>query len=284
MNLLIQFKNVSYEYGASTPFAFDALKDVTVGFEKGLITAIIGPTGSGKSTLVQHLNGLNRPTAGRVEVLDHVLVPEEKTKKLKALRAQVGLVFQFPEMQLFEVDVFTDVAFGPKNFGFSEEEIKVNVERALNLVGIDKSLWEKSPLDLSGGQKRRVAIAGVIASNPEVLVLDEPTAGLDPQGAKEMMDLFVRLNKEHGVTIVMVTHDMDHVLQYADKLLVMDQGTVFYDGDMKPYFLDISNLEKQGFVPPKVLQLKEMLKEKGFDTGDSVDLQEISKLVKAGVK
>lgn len=282
MNLLIQFKNVSYEYAASTPFAFDALKNVNVGFEKGKITAIIGPTGSGKSTLVQHLNGLNRPTVGRVEVLDHVLVAEEKTKKLKSLRAQVGVVFQFPEMQLFEVDVFTDVAFGPKNFGFSDDLIKSSVENALGLVGIDNDLWEKSPLDLSGGQKRRVAIAGVIASNPEVLVLDEPTAGLDPQGAKEMMALFVRLNQEHGKTIIMVTHDMDHVLQYADNLVVMSEGTVAYEGPMKPYFLDISNLENQGFVAPKILQLKRMLAHKGIDTQDSVDLDEIAAMIKAG--
>lgn len=284
MNLLIQFKNVSYEYGASTPFAFDALKDVNVGFEKGKITAVIGPTGSGKSTLIQHLNGLNRPTSGRVEVLDHVLVPDIKTKQLKALRAQVGLVFQFPEMQLFEVDVFTDVAFGPKNFGFNAEEIQSSVENALHLVGIAPDLWEKSPLDLSGGQKRRVAIAGVIASNPEVLVLDEPTAGLDPQGAKDMMALFVKLNKDHDKTIVMVTHDMDHVLQYADNLVVMDQGSVAYEGPMKPYFLEISNLEEQGFVAPKVLQLKRMLKERGIDTQDSIDLETITSLAKAGRK
>ena len=284
MNLLIEFKDVSFEYAVSTPFAYDALKHVNVGFEKGKITAIIGPTGSGKSTLVQHLNGLNRPTAGRVEILDHVLIPEEKTKKLKALRAQVGLVFQFPEMQLFEIDVFTDVAFGPKNFGFDDAKIKTSVEEALNLVGIDSSLWDKSPLDLSGGQKRRVAIAGVIASNPEVLVLDEPTAGLDPQGSKEMMDLFVKLNKEMGKTIIMVTHDMDHVLNYADDLLVMDQGSVHYSGPMKPYFLNLKNLTDQGFVPPKILQLKAMLQERGIETGESVDLDEIARLAKEGVR
>lgn len=282
MNLLIQFKNVSYEYAPSTPFAFDALNDVNVGFEKGKITAIIGPTGSGKSTLVQHLNGLNRPTSGSVHIIDHVLIPEEKTKRLKSLRAQVGLVFQFPEMQLFEVDVFTDVAFGPKNFGFSEDEIKSSVENALHLVGIEQSLWDKSPLDLSGGQKRRVAIAGVIASNPEVLVLDEPTAGLDPQGAAEMMALFVKLNKELGKTIIMVTHDMDHVLNYADDLLVMDQGKVHYTGPMMPYFLNIHNLTEKGFVPPKVLQLKEMLKQKNIDTGDYVDLKTISEIASKG--
>lgn len=284
MNLLIEFKDVSYEYAASTPFAFDALRNVNVGIEEGKITAIIGPTGSGKSTLVQHLNGLNRPTGGSVHILDHVLLPEEKTKKLKSLRAQVGLVFQFPEMQLFEVDVFTDVAFGPKNFGFSEEETKASVENALELVGIDSSLWEKSPLDLSGGQKRRVAIAGVIASNPSVLVLDEPTAGLDPQGAAEMMALFVKLNKELGKTIVMVTHDMDHVLNYADDLIVMDQGNVHYSGPMKPYFLETKNLSDQGFVAPKVLQLKAMLKERGIDTGESVSLDEIALMAKAGVE
>ena len=166
----IEFKNVSFQYGANSPFSFDALKDVSVSFEPGKITAVIGSTGSGKSTLVQHLNGLNKPTEGEVVIFDHKLIADEKPKGLKALRSRVGLVFQFPEMQLFEETVFKDVSFGPSNFGFTEEESLKSVKQALTLVGIDESLWERSPLDLSGGQKRRVAIAGVIASNPEVLV------------------------------------------------------------------------------------------------------------------
>lgn len=276
----ITFKNVSYEYAAKTPFAFDALKDINVSFKMGKITAVIGATGSGKSTLVQHLNALNLPTAGEVQIFEHTIVPSVKPKGLKSLRSKVGLVFQFPEMQLFEEDVFTDVAFGPKNFGFSQELIQTSVKEALQLVGIDESLWDRSPLDLSGGQKRRVAIAGVIASNPDVLVLDEPTAGLDPQGAKEMMALFVKLNKELGKTIIMVTHDMDHVLNYADELLVLEKGSVSYEGAMRPYFNNFSNLVSLGFVTPKILLLKERLKSKGLDTHEELDLDKIALMIK----
>lgn len=279
----IEIKNLSFEYSVNTPFHFDALKDISVNIKKGKITAIIGATGSGKSTLVQHLNGLNQPTSGSLVIFDHVIKAGEKAKNLKALRAKVGLVFQFPEMQLFEETVFVDVSFGPKNFGFSEEKIKQSVETALNLVGIDESLWERSPLDLSGGQKRRVAIAGVIASNPEVLVLDEPTAGLDPQGSREMMALFVRLNKELGKTIIMVTHDMDHVLNYADDLLVLDKGTVHYSGSMNQFFSDLSNLEALGFVSPKILQLKKSLHDCDLSTSDSLDLDELAKSVTGGL-
>lgn len=279
----IEFKNVSFQYGANSPFSFDALKDVSVEFEIGAITAVVGSTGSGKSTLVQHLNGLNKPTSGEVVIFDHKLIADEKPKNLKALRSKVGLVFQFPEMQLFEETIFKDVSFGPLNFGFSQEAIKTSVESALQLVGIDKSIWEKSPLDLSGGQKRRVAIAGVIASNPEVLVLDEPTAGLDPQGSKDMMALFVNLNKEHKKTIIMVTHDMDHVLNYADNVVVMNKGECTYQGDVKSFFEDKSQLKELGFVVPKVLQLRHLLEEKGFNLSDTLDLNQIAKDIKAGV-
>lgn len=276
----IKFEKVSFQYGANSPFKFDALKDVSVAIEPEKITAVIGSTGSGKSTLVQHLNGLNRPSAGTVTVFDHQLIANEKAKNLKALRAKVGLVFQFPEMQLFEETVFKDVCFGPINFGFSEAETKASVEKALELVGIDASLWERSPLDLSGGQKRRVAIAGVIASNPEVLVLDEPTAGLDPQGSKDMMALFTRLNKEHKKTIVMVTHDMDHVLNYADNVIVMNEGTLFYEGRAKDFFADKSMMQQLGFVTPKILQLKAYLELKGMTLSDSLDLDVIAKEIK----
>lgn len=279
----IEFKNVSFQYGANSPFSFDALKNVNVEFEMGKITAVIGSTGSGKSTLVQHLNGLNKPSTGEVKIFDHVLIANEKPKKLKSLRSKVGLVFQFPEMQLFEETIFKDVSFGPVNFGFSEAEVKNSVESALHLVGIDKSLWERSPLDLSGGQKRRVAIAGVIASNPEVLVLDEPTAGLDPQGSKDMMALFVRLNKEHNKTIIMVTHDMDQVLNYADNVLVMSKGECIYQGDVKSFFADKTLLGQLGFVIPKILQLRHLLEQKGFVIGDTLDLNQIAKEIKAGI-
>lgn len=278
----IEFKNVSFQYGANSPFSFDALKDVSVSFEPGKITAVIGSTGSGKSTLVQHLNGLNKPTEGEVVIFDHKLIANEKPKGLKALRSKVGLVFQFPEMQLFEETVFKDVSFGPSNFGFTEEESLKSVKQALTLVGIDESLWERSPLDLSGGQKRRVAIAGVIASNPEVLVLDEPTAGLDPQGSKDMMSLFLGLNQEHNKTIIMVTHDMDHVLNYADNVVVMDKGSCIYQGPAKDFFSDKELLNSLGFVLPRILQLKHLLEEKGYTLSESLDLDVLAQEIKRG--
>ncbi len=278
----IEFKNVSFQYGANSPFSFDALKDVSVSFEPGKITAVIGSTGSGKSTLVQHLNGLNKPTEGEVVIFDHKLIANEKPKGLKALRSKVGLVFQFPEMQLFEETVFKDVSFGPSNFGFTEEESLKSVKQALTLVGIDESLWERSPLDLSGGQKRRVAIAGVIASNPEVLVLDEPTAGLDPQGSKDMMALFLGLNQEHNKTIIMVTHDMDHVLNYADNVVVMDKGSCIYQGPAKDFFSDKELLNSLGFVLPRILQLKHLLEEKGYTLSESLDLDVLAQEIKRG--
>lgn len=278
----IEFKNVSFQYGANSPFSFDALKDVSVSFEPGKITAVIGSTGSGKSTLVQHLNGLNKPTEGEVVIFDHKLIANEKPKGLKALRSKVGLVFQFPEMQLFEETVFKDVSFGPSNFGFTEEESLKSVKQALTLVGIDESLWERSPLDLSGGQKRRVAIAGVIASNPEVLVLDEPTAGLDPQGSKDMMGLFLGVNQEHNKTIIMVTHDMDHVLNYADNVVVMDKGSCIYQGPAKDFFSDKELLNSLGFVLPRILQLKHLLEEKGYTLSESLDLDVLAQEIKRG--
>lgn len=280
----IEFNKVSFQYGANSPFSFDALKNVSFKLEMGKITAIIGSTGSGKSTLVQHLNGLNKPTQGEVTVFDHHIIAGVKPTNLKSLRSKVGLVFQFPEMQLFEETVYKDVSFGPVNFGFTPEDVKLSVENALQLVGIDESLWQRSPLDLSGGQKRRVAIAGVIASNPEVLVLDEPTAGLDPQGSKDMMALFVRLNKEHNKTIIMVTHDMDQVLNYANNVLVMSKGECIYNGDVKHFFADNTLLSQLGFVVPRILQLKNRLEAKGFKLNDSLNLDEIAQQIKGEMR
>ena len=203
----IAFEKVNYQYAPNTPFAYEALKNIDLAFELGKITAIIGPTGSGKSTLVQHLNALLLPTRGTVLVLDRTITHNDKPKELKSLRKRVGLVFQFPEYQLFEETILKDIMFGPLNFKVDEATAKQQALAALNMVGLDESTAEKSPLDISGGQKRRVAIAGILAINPDVLVLDEPTAGLDPQGAKSMMELFVRLNRDHGKTILVVTHD-----------------------------------------------------------------------------
>lgn len=279
---MIKFKNLCYEYAPNSPFSHHALKNVNVEISEGKITAIIGATGSGKSTLVQHLNGLLQPTSGELEILEHRIVAGEKTKNLKKLRAKVGLVFQFPEMQLFDETIFKDVSFGPKNFAFEDEEIQRNVVEALNMVGIDESIWDRSPLDLSGGQKRRVAIAGVLATKPRVLVLDEPTAGLDPQGAKDMMILFDKLNKDHGITIIMVTHDMDHVLNYADNVIVMEKGSVVYQGIARSLFDDLNILKNLGFVSPKTIQLKELLKLKGYNVDSVYDLEGLAFAVKEG--
>ena len=205
----IKFEKVSHIYSEGTPFRYVALEDVDLEFREGAFTAVIGRTGSGKSTLVQHLNALLLPTSGTVIVDDWELKAGQDAKGLKKLRKKVGLVFQFPEYQLFEETVLKDVSFGPKNFGVSVKEAEEKASNALRMVGLEKEYEQRSPLELSGGQKRRVAIAGILAMDPDILVLDEPTAGLDPQGALEMMRLFRDLNKIHGTTIIMVTHDME---------------------------------------------------------------------------
>lgn len=277
----ITFKNVSYEYSPNSPFSYLALKNVSFEIKNGHLTAIVGQTGSGKSTLVQHLNALLLPTEGSVNILGYELKAKEKAKGLKALRAKVGLVFQFPEMQLFEEDIYKDVSFGPKNFNFTEDETNRSVETALHLVGIEKELWGRSPLNLSGGQKRRVAIAGVLASNPEVIVLDEPTAGLDPQGSKDMMNLFLNLKNNHNKTIVMVTHDLEHVLNYADEVIQLRHGEVVYQGSKDGFF---DQLSEEEFVLPKPLKLKKLLESKGFDTKDEVTVEALAQLVKGELR
>lgn len=260
----IKFKQVAHTYGQDTPFSFQALEDVNLEIEPHKITAIIGATGSGKSTLVQHLNALLLPTHGEVTIEDKVIVANEKPKQLKALREKVGLVFQFSEAQLFEETILKDVMFGPKNFGKSEEEASILAKEALTLVGIEEDYYDQSPLELSGGQKRRVAIAGVIASNPSILVLDEPTAGLDPQGTLAMMQLFLDLNKERSTTILLVTHDMDHVLRYADNVVVMDKGKMIYHNDKYSLFENAQLLNDLGLVVPKVIAMRDALIEKGI--------------------
>ncbi len=231
------------------------------------MTAIIGQTGSGKSTFVQHLNGLLVPTAGELEVLGRKILPGMKIKDLKELRRQVGLVFQFPEYQLFEETIGRDIAFGPKNFGVSEEDALEQVKAVLPVVGLDESYLERSPFDLSGGQKRRVAIAGILVLDPEVLVLDEPAAGLDPQGATEMMELFADLNIKAGKTVLLVTHDMEHVLKYCDHVIVMDQGKVAREADVDEFFSHPEWLEAIGIDPPGIVRLQLRLRERGMDLG-----------------
>ena len=260
----IAFEKVNYKYAPNTPFAYEALKNIDLAFEMGKITAIIGPTGSGKSTLVQHLNALLLPTEGTVLVLDRTITNKHKPKELKSLRQHVGLVFQFPEYQLFEETILKDIMFGPLNFKVPEDQAKVLAMTALKLVGLDESYAEKSPLDISGGQKRRVAIAGILAINPDVLVLDEPTAGLDPQGSKAMMELFLKLNRENGKTILIVTHDMEHVINYCDNVVVMRDGEVINHQRVTDYFDRKSQIEDIHMNLPQLLKIKEALLDCGY--------------------
>ena len=275
----IKFQEVSYTYSPSSKFAFNALKNISLEFEMNKITALIGHTGSGKSTLVQQLNALLIPTSGTLEVCDFIITNDKKkNKNLKSLRKRVGLVFQFPEYQLFEDTVLKDVSFGPKNFGVSEEESIKLAKEALSLVGIQEDLFERSPFELSGGQKRRVAIAGIIALNPKVLILDEPTAGLDPQGSREMMKLFSKIH-EMGTTIVMITHDMDNVLKYASDVVVLVKGEVIKS--CKPYeiFLDEDNFAKLSIEEPLVIKMAKKLNTSGKYHIDLEKVKDIDTLV-----
>ena len=260
----IRFEKVDFTYQPNTPFEQRALFDLNLTIKDGSYTAIVGHTGSGKSTLLQHLNALVKPTKGIVEIGDRVITPETDNKNLKPIRKKVGIVFQFPEAQLFEETVARDIAFGPKNFGVSEEEGKALAKRMIELVGLDESYLERSPFELSGGQMRRVAIAGVLAMEPEVLVLDEPTAGLDPQGRKEMMDMFNRLHEEHQMTIVLVTHLMDDVANYADHVLVLEKGKIVKFGTPKEVFQDTKWLKEKQLGVPTAASFAEKLAAKGF--------------------
>ena len=262
--MAIRFKSLSYIYDADMPYAKKALDDINLDINEGLITAIIGETGSGKSTLVEHLNALLLPTQGKLEILDFELVPKDKNKYLKLLRKDVGLVFQFSEYQLFEETVIKDVCFGPLNFGYRPEDALKMAVQALTLVGIDKELFNVSPLELSGGQKRRVAIAGILACDPKIIVLDEPTAGLDPKGAKEMINLFISLNKKLNKTIIIVSHDNEMVYNYCDETVVLDHGRVMYHGSTLDLFNDKDKLKSFNMLEPQIVTFKNMLIEKGF--------------------
>ncbi len=281
----IQFEKVSHHYNAGTQFAYVALDEIDLTLKEGKVTAIIGATGSGKTTLVQHLNALLLPTSGKVTVLDRVIDSAEKPKKLKELRKKVGLVFQFPEYQLFEETIEKDICFGPKNFGVSEQEAKKRAHEVIRLVGLDESFLQKSPLDLSGGQKRRVAIAGILAMDPDVLVLDEPTAGLDPQGAQQMMSLFMNLNKKLKKTVLMVTHDMEHVLNYCDEVVVVRDGKIVTHVEVREFFKDTTLLNELHILPPSVIQFREMLNDKGFKLDSSImDIKTLAKAIAKEVK
>ncbi len=248
----IKVKDLSYIYSPKTPFSYEALHNISLEIEDGSFTAIVGHTGSGKSTLIQHFNALLIPSEGSIDVDDYHIDPKTKLKNIKHLRSKVGIVFQFPEYQLFESTVEKDVMFGPKNFGVSENDARQKAHEALKMVGINESYFQKSPFELSGGEKRRVAIAGILAMNPRILVLDEPTAGLDPQGIKEIMGVFQKIH-EQGVTIILVSHDMDVVLEYASRIIVLENGRIkkvcsvielFNDEDFYQYALDTPTVLK----------------------------------------
>jgi len=252
MPILIQDLNFSYQL--HTPFERVALRDVNLEIPSGALVAFVGHTGSGKSTLVQHMNGLLKPTSGKIQV-DDILIEPKKKQDLKPLRKRVGLVFQYPEYQLFEETVLKDVMFGPRNFGHSEEEAKALAEEALRTVELDERFWSRSPFDLSGGQMRRVAIAGVLASRPDVLIVDEPTAGLDPDGRQKMLRLFARLHAESGMTLLLISHDMDQVLEYTERVVVMSDGRVAFDGTPLDLFAQETLIEQFRLDLPHVLSL-----------------------------
>ena len=254
--------NVSYTYQEGTPFASAALSDVSLTIEDGSYTAIIGHTGSGKSTFLQLLNGLLVPTEGSVRVFDTLITPTSVNKEIRQIRKQVGLVFQFAENQIFEETVLKDVAFGPQNFGVSVEGAEAIAREKLALVGIDESLFERSPFELSGGQMRRVAIAGILAMEPKILVLDEPTAGLDPIGRKELMNLFKKLHQD-GITIILVTHLMDDVAEFADQVYVMEKGKLVKGGKPSLVFQQVEFMEKIQLGVPKITRFAQRLANRG---------------------
>ena len=265
----ITFKEVEHTYSADTPFAYHALKGVNLNIKKGSMTAIIGHTGSGKSTLIQHINALLLPTSGQVQIEDILITATNKPSSLKPLRKKAGLVFQFPEYQLFEETILKDIIFGPKNFGVSEEEAIKIAKDMIQLVGLDESYLERSPFDLSGGQKRRIAIAGILAMNPDILILDEPTAGLDPQGAKEMLQLFKKVNQE-GKTVILVSHDMNQVLEYCDDVVVMNHGHVEKHVTVNELFKETDYLTSLSIDLPIITSFILKLNENGFHLDPSI--------------
>ena len=281
----IAFKDVSHVYSAGTPYEYRALDHVDLEITEGKMTAVVGKTGSGKSTLVQHLNALLLPTEGTVYILDRTITAGEKPKKLKSLRGDVGLVFQFPEYQLFEETVLRDTAFGPKNFGCTAEEAEKRAKQALTLTGIGPEFYERSPLELSGGQKRRVAIAGILAMDPKILVLDEPTAGLDPAGTASMMKLFSDLNRKMHKTILIVTHDMEQVYRYCDEVVVVENGTIREKETTAEFFRDARRCNEMGVLPPSLIRFIEMMREFGFRVPDGIKSEkELAKWIAGEVK
>ena len=246
----LKLEHVTYTYNPGTAYEMHALKDISLEIPAGQFLGIIGHTGSGKSTLIQHFNGLMRPTSGVVSYKEENIWQEEYS--LKRLRSQVGLVFQYPEHQLFEADVLSDVCFGPKNQGFSNEEAEKKAIEALQQVGLKEKYYKSSPFELSGGQKRRVAIAGVLAMEPEVLILDEPTAGLDPKGRDEILDQIAYLHEQRKITVILVSHSMEDIARYVDRILVMNKGEKAFDGTPKEVFAHYKELEQIGLAAPQI--------------------------------
>lgn len=277
--MLIILDKVNYVYSEGSGFEKKALDDVSLTIDKGEFIGLIGHTGSGKSTLTQHLNGLLRATSGNIYYDGQDIY--EKGFVMKNLRSKVGLVFQYPEHQLFESDVFTDVCFGPKNLGLDKKDVELRAFEALEMVGFPKELFYNSPFELSGGQKRRAAIAGVLAMKPEVLILDEPTAGLDPKGRDEILDQIKKLHEETGITVILVSHSMEDVAKYVGRLIVLDHGRVMYDDIPKKVFRNYRELEKIGLAAPQLTYIMNDLKENGFDVDtDAITMEEAVATVK----
>ncbi|MBC2579625.1 energy-coupling factor transporter ATPase [Clostridium sp. DJ247] len=265
----IKIENLTHIYMKGSPFEKKALDDVSITINDGEFVALIGHTGSGKSTLIQHINGLLKPHSGKIVIDDFDIT--QKKANLNSIRKKVGLVFQYPEYQLFEETIEKDIAFGPKNLALDEEQINKRVRRAMNIVGLDYDSYKnKSPFELSGGQKRRVAIAGVVAMEPRVLILDEPTAGLDPKGRDDILGKIKELHKEYRMTIILVSHSMEDVAKLADRILVMNKGKCILDGAPNQVFKEIDTLESVGLAVPHVTYLIRSLREKGFNIPDSV--------------
>ena len=265
----IKIENLTHVYMPKTPFEKKALDDVNLVIEDGEFLALIGHTGSGKSTLIQHLNGLLEPSSGRI-LVDNIDITNKETK-LTDIRKKIGLVFQYPEYQLFEETIEKDIAFGPNNLGLSEEEVSDRVKKSMEMVGLDyESYKDVSPFDLSGGQKRRVAIAGVIAMEPKVLILDEPTAGLDPKGRDDILDQIKTLHEKYKMTIVLVSHSMEDVGKLAERIVVMNKGKIALMGKPAEIFKEVETLENIGLAVPQVTYLMRALREKGFDVSDEI--------------
>lgn len=265
----IKIENLTHVYMEGTPFEKKAIDNINITIEDGEFVALIGHTGSGKSTLIQHINGLLKPKSGNI-IIDNVNIAD-KGVKLSSIRKKVGLVFQYPEYQLFEETIEKDIAFGPINLGLNHEEILNRVKRAMNIVGLDYEVYkDKSPFELSGGQKRRVAIAGVVAMEPKILILDEPTAGLDPKARDDIYSKIQALRKEYNMTIILVSHSMEDVAKFADKILVMHKGKCVLQGKPCEVFKEIDALESIGLAAPEVTYLVQKLRKKGFNLPDNI--------------